>query len=62
MMVGNTLVMKHAPGVPQVRAGVREAAPRRRAPDGLYSNVFLTNQQAATSSSAASRRWPPHRL
>lgn len=47
MMAGNTVVMKHAPSVPGCALAVEKIFTDAGAPEGLYSNVFLTDDQAA---------------
>lgn len=47
VMAGNTVVMKHAPGVPGCALAFEKLFADAGAPEGLYSNVFLTNEQAA---------------
>jgi len=48
LMVGNTLIVKHAPNVPQCALAFEELFLDAGAPVGAYSNVFLSNEQAAT--------------
>lgn len=48
MMAGNTVVMKHAPSVPRCALAFEALFVDAGAPAGLYSNVFLTNEQSAT--------------
>ncbi|MET8556642.1 aldehyde dehydrogenase family protein [Streptomyces sp. NPDC004959] len=47
LMAGNTVVMKHAPSVPGCALAVEKIFLDAGAPEGLYSNVFLTNEQSA---------------
>ncbi len=47
LMAGNTIIMKHAPGVPQCALAFEKVLLDAGAPLGAYTNVFLTNDQAA---------------
>lgn len=47
LMVGNTLVVKHAPNVPQCALAFEKLLLDAGAPVGAYTNVFLSNEQAA---------------
>ncbi len=47
LMAGNTVIMKHAPGVPQCALAFESLFADAGAPKGVYSNVFLSNEQAA---------------
>ncbi len=47
LMAGNTLIVKHAPNVPQCALAFAELFTAAGAPDGTYSNVFVSNEQAA---------------
>jgi succinate-semialdehyde dehydrogenase / glutarate-semialdehyde dehydrogenase len=47
LMAGNTVVMKHAPTVPGCALAFEALFSEAGAPDGLYVNLFLTNEQAA---------------
>src|SRR4030095_10053557 len=49
LMVGNTLLVKHAPNVPQCALAFEKLFLDAGAPVGAYTNVFLSNQQAATA-------------
>ncbi|UWZ85180.1 NAD-dependent succinate-semialdehyde dehydrogenase [Occallatibacter riparius] len=42
---GNTILMKHAPGVPQCALAFEKVMQDAGAPDGAYINLFLTNDQ-----------------
>jgi succinate-semialdehyde dehydrogenase / glutarate-semialdehyde dehydrogenase len=42
---GNTILMKHAPGVPQCALAFEKLMKDAGAPDGAYINLFLTNDQ-----------------
>ncbi|HUO73920.1 MAG TPA: NAD-dependent succinate-semialdehyde dehydrogenase [Solirubrobacteraceae bacterium] len=47
LMAGNTLVVKHAPNVPQCALAFERLFLDAGAPQGAYANVFLSNEQAA---------------
>jgi len=47
LMAGNTLVVKHAPNVPQCALAFEKLFLDAGAPQGAYTNVFLSNEQAA---------------
>jgi succinate-semialdehyde dehydrogenase/glutarate-semialdehyde dehydrogenase len=47
LMLGNTLIVKHAPNVPQCALAFEKLFLDAGAPLGAYSNVFLSNEQAA---------------
>jgi succinate-semialdehyde dehydrogenase/glutarate-semialdehyde dehydrogenase len=47
LMVGNTLIVKHAPNVPQCALAFEKLFLDGGAPTGTYTNVFLSNEQAA---------------
>lgn len=47
MMAGNTVVMKHAPSVPGCALAVEKIFTDAGAPDGVYTNVFLADEQSA---------------
>ncbi len=49
LMVGNTLIVKHAPNVPQCALAFEKLFLDAGAPVGAYANVFLTNEQAAAA-------------
>lgn len=44
---GNTILMKHAPGVPQCAVAFEKVMQDAGAPDGAYVNLFLTNEQVS---------------
>ncbi len=46
-MTGNPMVLKHAPSAPQCALRIVELYAEAGAPEGLISNLFLTNEQAA---------------
>ena len=47
LMAGNVLIVKHAPNVPQCALAFEKLFLDAGAPEGVYSNVFLSNEQAA---------------
>jgi succinate-semialdehyde dehydrogenase / glutarate-semialdehyde dehydrogenase len=47
LMVGNTLIVKHAPNVPQCALAFEKLFLDAGAPAGAYTNVFISNEQAA---------------
>jgi succinate-semialdehyde dehydrogenase / glutarate-semialdehyde dehydrogenase len=47
LMVGNTLLVKHAPGVPQCALAFEKVLHDAGAPAGTYTNVFLSNDQVS---------------
>ena len=47
LMLGNTLIVKHAPNVPQCALAFEKLFLEAGAPKGTYTNVFLSNDQAA---------------
>lgn len=49
LMVGNTLIVKHAPNVPQCASAFERLLLEAGAPKGAYTNVFLSNEQAAVA-------------
>jgi succinate-semialdehyde dehydrogenase/glutarate-semialdehyde dehydrogenase len=49
LMAGNTLIVKHAPNVPQCALAFEKLFLDADAPVGAYTNVFLSNEQAATA-------------
>ena len=48
LMAGNVLIVKHAPNVPQCALAFEQLFLDAGAPEGVYSNVFLSNEQAAS--------------
>ena len=50
LMTGNTLIVKHAPNVPQCALAFEKLFLDAGAPVGAYTNVFLSNEQAALAS------------
>ncbi len=49
LMVGNTLIVKHARNVPQSALAFENLLLDAGAPAGVYTNVFLSNEQAAVT-------------
>ncbi len=47
VMAGNTLIVKHAPNVPRCALAFARLFTDAGAPEGVYENVFATNEQAA---------------
>ena len=47
LMAGNVLIVKHAPNVPQCALAFEKLFLDAGAPEGAYTNVFLSNEQAA---------------
>ena len=47
LMAGNVLIVKHAPNVPQCALAFEKLFLDAGAPVGAYTNVFLSNEQAA---------------
>ena len=47
LMAGNVLIVKHAPNVPQCALAFEKLFLDAGAPEGVYANVFLSNEQAA---------------
>jgi succinate-semialdehyde dehydrogenase/glutarate-semialdehyde dehydrogenase len=47
LMAGNTLIVKHAPNVPQCALAFEKLFLDAGAPQGAYTNVFASNEQAA---------------
>jgi succinate-semialdehyde dehydrogenase/glutarate-semialdehyde dehydrogenase len=47
LMAGNTLLVKHAPGVPQCALAFENILHDAGAPPGTYTNVFLSNEQVS---------------
>jgi succinate-semialdehyde dehydrogenase/glutarate-semialdehyde dehydrogenase len=48
LMSGNTMLVKHAPGVPQCALGFQQVLQDAGIPEGVYINLFLTNDQAGS--------------
>jgi succinate-semialdehyde dehydrogenase / glutarate-semialdehyde dehydrogenase len=47
LMLGNTILLKHAPSCPQSALAMEQIFRDARLPDGAYVNVFATNEQVA---------------
>ena len=47
LMSGNVMLVKHAPGVPQCAIAFEELFLEAGAPSGVYTNIFLSNDQVA---------------
>lgn len=47
LAAGNPILMKHAPGVPQCALAFEKILTDAGAPDGAYTNLFLSNEQVA---------------
>lgn len=47
IMVGNTILLKHASIVPQCAAAIEELFEEAEAPEGLYTNLFISGKQAS---------------
>jgi len=47
IMVGNTILLKHASIVPQCAAAIGELFVEAEAPEGLYTNLFISGKQAS---------------
>ena len=47
-MAGNTLILKHAPQCPKTAEVIVDIFKDAGLPEGVYNNVFATNEQAAT--------------
>jgi len=48
LMAGNTMLVKHAPGVPQCALAFEDALQEAGIPAGVYTNLFLSNDQAGS--------------
>jgi succinate-semialdehyde dehydrogenase / glutarate-semialdehyde dehydrogenase len=46
LMSGNVILLKHAPGVPQCAVAFERILKETGLPDGVYTNLFLSNDQA----------------
>ena len=47
IMVGNTILLKHASIVPQCAAAIEELFQEADAPEGLYTNLFISGKHAS---------------
>lgn len=48
LMVGNTVIVKHASSVPQSAAAFEDIMRRAGAPEGAYTNIYATTDQIGT--------------
>jgi succinate-semialdehyde dehydrogenase/glutarate-semialdehyde dehydrogenase len=48
LMIGNTIILKHAPQCPESAAAIQKIFDDAGFPPGAYTNVYATNDQAAT--------------
>ena len=48
LMAGNVVMLKHAPGVPRCAEAFAELFRLAGAPEGVYTNLFITNEQSDT--------------
>jgi succinate-semialdehyde dehydrogenase / glutarate-semialdehyde dehydrogenase len=48
LMSGNVMLLKHAPGVPQCAVAFEQVLKDAGVPDGVYTNLFLSNEQVTT--------------
>jgi succinate-semialdehyde dehydrogenase/glutarate-semialdehyde dehydrogenase len=46
LMSGNVILLKHAPGVPQCAVAFEQVLKDAGVPEGVYTNLFLTNDQS----------------
>src|SRR6202453_4191863 len=46
LMSGNVMLLKHAPGIPQCALAFEQVLRQAGVPEGVYTNLFLTNDQA----------------
>jgi succinate-semialdehyde dehydrogenase/glutarate-semialdehyde dehydrogenase len=46
LMSGNVILLKHAPGVPQCALAFEKILSEAGAPEGVYTNLFLSNDQS----------------
>ncbi|MFT6731575.1 MAG: succinate-semialdehyde dehydrogenase/glutarate-semialdehyde dehydrogenase [Glaciecola sp.] len=47
IMVGNTILLKHASNVPQCATAIEEIFEEAEAPKGLYTNLFISGKRAS---------------
>lgn len=47
IMVGNTILLKHASNVPQCAAAIEELFEEAEAPKGLYTNLFISGKRSS---------------
>lgn len=48
LVIGNTVLLKHAPQCPESAAAIEQIYRDAGAPDGVYVNLYATNEQVAT--------------
>jgi succinate-semialdehyde dehydrogenase/glutarate-semialdehyde dehydrogenase len=48
LIVGNTVLLKHAPQCPESAAAIQDIYRDAGCPDGVYLNIYASNDQAAT--------------
>jgi len=48
LIVGNTILLKHAPQCPESSAAIQDIFREAGCPDDVYVNIYATNEQAAT--------------
>jgi succinate-semialdehyde dehydrogenase/glutarate-semialdehyde dehydrogenase len=48
LMSGNVVLLKHAPGVPQCALAFERVLREASAPEGVYTNMFLSNDQSGS--------------
>src|ERR1700678_2120385 len=48
LMSGNVVLLKHAPGVPQCAWAFEQILKEAGAPEGVYTNMFLNNEQSGS--------------
>ena len=48
LMSGNVMLLKHAPGVPQCAVAFEEVLHQAGVPEGVYTNLFFSNDQAGS--------------
>lgn len=48
LTAGNVVLLKHAPSVPRSALAIAEITEQAGAPEGVFQNLFLTNEQAAS--------------
>ena len=47
--LGNTILLKHAPGIPQCALAFEKILTDAGAPEGAYTNLFLSNDQVSSA-------------
>ena len=51
LLIGNTILLKHAPQCPESAAAIEEIYRDAGLPDGAYANLYATNEQVGRRSS-----------